>query len=134
MSTKFDKMIEIITAMKEGKKIQCRFANSMDRWTLTDMNQPNFQEYEYRIYHAMPKFRVALMFDADLDYYYTFTVNKESDEQALQETPKFINWVTPWITCEETEGTMRNVENESPEECKSPQRDRIVSGRTSRNL
>ncbi len=99
MSTKFDKMIEIITAIREGREIQCRFANSIDKWTLTDILEPNFQEYEYRIYPAMPKFRVALMFDANLDYYYTFTVNKESQEQTLQETPKFISWVTSWITC-----------------------------------
>ena len=99
MSTKFDKMIEIISAMKEGKEIQCRRLNSRDEWTLTTANSPNFRGFEYRVYHVMPKFRVALMFDAAFDYYYTFTINKESDEQTLQETPKFVNWVTPWITC-----------------------------------
>ena len=99
MSTKFDKMIEIITAMKEGKELQCRLANSLDNWTMTEEKTPNFQEYDYRIYHVMPKFRVSLMFDASFDYYYTFTINKESDEQTLQETPKFVNWVTPWIIC-----------------------------------
>ena len=121
MSTKFNKMIEIITAMKEGKKIQCRLANSLDKWTMTEEKTPNFQEYDYRIFQAMPKFRVALMFDKRRDYYYTFKVDKEEDEEDLQIISEFVKWVTPWITC--------SVDNspEKPSEIVKKYRDRIVT-------
>lgn len=112
MSTKFDKMIKIIKAMEEGLPIQCRLANSLDTWTITEERTPNFQEYEYRILQAMPKFRVALMFDKTRESYYTIKIDDEEDEQDLTLISDFVEWVTPWITCiVRTESTIKQRDN-----------------------
>lgn len=96
----YDYMIEILTALKEGKVIQ-RIDETTDVWI--DHNEeelPKFDNYEYRIKPISSRYRVALFKDGN-NFYYPVIVNKEEvAENCESESAFFVRWLSDWIEYE----------------------------------
>lgn len=91
-----DHMIDIFTAIKEGKEIQYRRI-STSGWTDVDIKKiPNFEKYEYRVKPNSRKYRVGLF----KNVYHYYTITMANDEQAnLREKfdDTFVRWLSDWI-------------------------------------
>ena len=95
----YDYMIEIITALKEGKQIQYKpmFDLVFGGWIDFDINDlPDFARYEYRIKPIAKKYRVALI-DPKIAPVYPRIMQDEQCAKLLENSLGFVRWSTDWI-------------------------------------
>ena len=96
IDTMIDYMIDILTAMKEGKKIQHRKENTKI-WIDHDENiLPSFDTYEYRIKPEVKSYRIAIM-NSDSNSRYPIIVHTEETGIQIQSDYNFICWHTDWM-------------------------------------
>ncbi len=96
----YDHMIDILTAIKEGKEVQRRGKNEGD-WILHDISElPKFVDYEYRIKPKSNKYKVALFKDGKDFWYPMLVVNDEVAERVETDDNAFVKWLTDWVEYE----------------------------------
>lgn len=91
-------MIEILTALKNGKTIQVR--RLKDWYDIKIENYiPKFNDYEYRIKPEIKSYRIAIMNSHCGDPKYNFPIIVHSEETAIQKQsdPDFVCWRTDWM-------------------------------------
>jgi hypothetical protein len=98
----YNPMIEILQALRLGISCEFRERGSMKWMECTAGQDPNFDEYEYRIRtKTKQKFRVAQMYDSKRVRYLKFFHNDFAANNTEKVSPNFICWVTDWITYDE---------------------------------
>lgn len=91
----YDYMIEIITALKEGKQIQ--YSQFYEVWLEFNNNElPNFTQFVYRIKPEQKKYRVGLI-DPKTAPVFPLIIKDEQSAIRLELASGFVGWSTDWI-------------------------------------
>ena len=90
----YDYMIEILTALKNGKTIQVR--RMKDWYDIKVENYiPKFNDYEYRVKSDIKSYRIAILTE-NYNRYPVVVYSEEFGIQ-LQTDPRFVCWHTDWM-------------------------------------
>ncbi len=108
-NTDYDYMIEVLTALKDGKTIQVR---RIKEWYDIDINIenyiPKFNDYEYRIKPESRTINVRMALMQNGELVYTETVNDTEEENNLE---KYFNYFQYWLTDWETYNIIPNKDS-----------------------
>ncbi len=92
----YNYMIEILTALKEGKDVQYRAGHSSG-WVLHDeVDIPNFDKYEYRIKPDTVRCKVGLFKD-ETNFMYADLIQEYAFERTESDNESFVRWLTDVI-------------------------------------
>ena len=98
-SIDYDHIIEIITAMKEGKQIEVeQYPNVWEE--LKKEACPNLLKYSryYSIQKEMPRYKSALMRKyGDVENFYVVSVTNIDSATNVENSNNFIKWLSDWI-------------------------------------
>lgn len=95
-----DYMIEILTALKEGKAVQ-RENETTKEWMDHNNNIiPSFDKYIYRIKPDVKIISCKLALMKNLSSYYTVSADSHKEERMFETSSYFVKWLTDWITYE----------------------------------
>lgn len=106
MKNVFEYMIEIITAIRDGKTIQ--YLDQTSTWVnCDDRHLPCFDEFKYRIKPKITCYKVALFKDGKDFCYPMLVTNDEVAERIENDDGAFVRWLTDWVEYDTGMGTHR---------------------------